>query len=115
MDKKKEKVVFIEPTGAQANVFAKSMTIPLLGPVPEDARARLGGVCTRLTGGLLAGQQFYPHICRAHRQVRRPYVRRCGVVLHREGCPDAPRRLVHSRRGGRMHLCRQLFYVRLNT
>ena len=29
----KTKIVFVEPTGAQANVFAKSMTIPLLGPV----------------------------------------------------------------------------------
>ena len=31
MDKKK--VVFVEPTGAHSNVFAKVMTIPLLGPV----------------------------------------------------------------------------------
>ena len=39
----KKKVVFIEPRGAHSNIFAKSMTIPLLGPIYLATIAKKAG------------------------------------------------------------------------
>ncbi|MGA3052091.1 MAG: hypothetical protein ABSE00_09255, partial [Chitinispirillaceae bacterium] len=41
MDKKK--IIFVEPSGAPSNVFAKFMTIPLLGPLYLATYARKAG------------------------------------------------------------------------
>lgn len=40
---KKNKIVFVEPAGAPSNVFAKFMTIPLLGPVYLGTIAKQAG------------------------------------------------------------------------
>jgi anaerobic magnesium-protoporphyrin IX monomethyl ester cyclase len=39
----KEKILFVEPSGAPSNVFAKFMTIPLLGPISLATIARAAG------------------------------------------------------------------------
>ena len=40
----KKKILFVEPTGAPSNVFAKFMTIPLLGPIYLATIARKAGL-----------------------------------------------------------------------
>ena len=39
----KKKIMFVEPSGAPSNVFAKFMTIPLLGPIYLATIARRAG------------------------------------------------------------------------
>jgi hypothetical protein len=39
----KKKILFVEPSGAPSNVFAKFMTIPLLGPIYLATIARKAG------------------------------------------------------------------------
>jgi hypothetical protein len=38
-----KKILFVEPSGAPSNVFAKFMTIPLLGPIYLATIARKAG------------------------------------------------------------------------
>ena len=54
------KVVFVEPRGAHANVFAKFMTIPLLGPLYLGTIAEQAGYDVCILNENILGRDIQP-------------------------------------------------------
>lgn len=59
-DPSRTKLVLVEPTGSQANVFARYMTIPMLGPVYLGTIAKQAGYDVTVLNENILGRQVKP-------------------------------------------------------